>query len=145
MYLPAIMKLMPNTVNYFLVAENVIRGEDGGLTIVKVFNKLLAEKVPIVNPKITLVFGFFPPKNSQKDGTVKIKLQILDPNDKEIAELKANAKRIKPKSKDGLELELTSFVDLSSDLVLPDFGIYKFRLWCDSKLLAENRFEVASK
>ena len=135
------MKAM-NTVNYFLVAEDAIRGNDGSLTIFKIFNRLSTEKVPVVKPKITLAFGFFPPQGSEKDGIIKVKLEVICPMGMTVAEITATGKRVKPKATDGLEQELTSFVDLSDGLVLPDFGVYKIRLSCDGTLLAENRFEV---
>jgi hypothetical protein len=135
------MKLM-NTVNYFLIAEDVLRSDDGSVSFIRVFNKIIAKELPLVHPKITIAFGLYPAEHHEKDGVVKIKLQVLSPKKDILAELTATARITEPKSQNGQDKEIASFIDISKDIKLDEYGIYIYRLWCNDELLAENKFEV---
>jgi hypothetical protein len=135
------MRLM-NTVNYFLIAEDVLKSDDGSVSFIRVFNKIIVKELPLVHPKITIAFGLYPAEHHENDGVVKIKLEVLSPEQEVLAELTATAKRTEPKPENGPDKEIASFIDISKDIKLDEYGVYTYRLWCNDELLAENRFEV---
>lgn len=132
-------------LNYFVIAEDVIKSDDdGSITIVKIFNRLFAERVPFINPPVALAFGFSPEKADIKDDEVKFKLNMIEPSGQTILQLNGVAHRRTPKPGNE-EYEITSFIKFDKNLVLREFGFYKINLMCGSKKVAENEFELVKK
>jgi hypothetical protein len=140
------MKAM-STINYLLVAEDTIRGKDGSLTLVKIFNKLVVSEVPVKKPRMAVAFGFFAPE--EKNSQFTVSLEIFSPSNERLVDFTALADRknlihLKPGS-DLLEPEVATAIDLSDRIELPEFGIYTITLSYDDTQLAETKFEVAKK
>ncbi len=132
-------------VNYFVIAEDVIKAEDGSITIVRIYNRLFTEKLPYEHPPLALAMGFIPDDGVVENDKVKFKLTMTAPSGVIAAEMEGVAKRVIPKGDDGQEHEIASFVDLGKDLRLPELGVYTFNLSCGDKKIAENKFELVKK
>ena len=133
---------MKNKLNYFVIAESVIRDADQKkVSILNLYNRMAVSELPVIRPKLAVAFGFYPSEVAIKKGIIDIKIEVLNPKDEIIAEINGKSRRNKPMD-DKRVRELTSYVDLSNDLIIDRGGIYTFRLYCNDELLAESELDV---
>lgn len=133
---------MNNQVKYFVVAENVVRGEGGEITIVNIFNSIVAKKDEMpVKPRLVIAFAFTP---KDKKDSVFTRVQLTDAKDNVLESFKGTATRLNDTEgvHKGLPPEIISFIDLTGDITFDKYGIYKAKLFCQDEQIAESKFEV---
>lgn len=130
-------------VNYLVLAEDVIVGDDGSITLVKVFNALVTDKFP-ASPQMSVAFAFPVPQEHKDKEVLMVHVEFTTLKDELIAKFKAKVTQdLKgPQPPEGMSMEVVSDHNVSGKVEFKQSGVYKLKLFCEGEELTDIRFEV---
>lgn len=133
-------------VNYLVLAEDVIVGDDGSVTLVKIFNAIIADSFP-AEPQMSVAFAFPVPQNLKDKKTLDVRIEFTTLENKLIAGFRAKVTQDLegPHPPEGMSLEVVSDHNVGGKVKFKEPGVYKLKLFCEDEELTDIRFELEGK
>lgn len=126
-------------LDYFLFCEDVTVDDTGKNTLVGIFDTVAVSETPIPASIFKVVFSFMPEEADIKDGSIKIRVVVKDPEDRQRGMLEVEAR---PKDDDGVISKLASYLDIGDDFVIKQTGIHKFYFYINDTLITTRELNV---
>ena len=117
-------------LNFLHVCENVLISQDGKISVIGVFNRLLTKGWPAIHPKFSVVTNI----STSLEEYIEV-VEIISPENKTIAKAK-NKIIINKKG------QSSNFVADFTNIVFPIEGKYKIRVSVNDKIISEDNYYI---
>lgn len=124
--------------NFVILCDEAFLGEAGKVSIIGIFERIFADKMPAVHLKSVLVGNFNVNDNKTSEANVKIDLVDIEGNTVglSIPNIKLNIPLSSSK------IRRVGFIYALGNLKFEKYGVYKFLVTIDSEIVGEYMFEV---
>lgn len=130
--------------DYFVLCEATTEDKKGRVSLINIFDSVIATKIPFKSDKFSVAFSLEMPIINIDNG-LNVSIEFVDIDEKAIFKATGEAEKLPTLPNRNGVAKFSSALDIKNGINFKQHGRYKYRLYINDNLVSENHLRVLAK